>query len=164
MLTVLGQLVESRMVGTALYTASQSTQLRPGNPEVWETGTAISGFDLSNPRQPGLRSTEWVAGGGNVITATEELLFVAVPSYTQNLQPRPPHPAANRWFSDVHYFDISARTGTLHEEGVRAMRGQIKEKCKMQQAGDVLTGVFEVWNNRATTWIEPFRLAAGQPP
>jgi hypothetical protein len=101
-LSIGGWLQDSRMVGTALYIASQNYRPVTGTTNgLWEWGTVITSFDLANPEQPALRSTLWYAGYGNVVNATDTYLFVA----TQD--------PANWWQSLVQIIDITSPDGTM---------------------------------------------------
>ena len=56
-LPVPGQIIESRLVGTALYVASEVWQPQTNGSSVqWEQGTRILSFDLANPERPLARS------------------------------------------------------------------------------------------------------------
>jgi hypothetical protein len=71
-LPVEGTITESRLVGTALYVASETGRPRPGGGSVsWETGTQIASFDLATPAAPVARSTLWYPGGNNVVHASD---------------------------------------------------------------------------------------------
>ncbi|PYI80841.1 MAG: hypothetical protein DME26_20885, partial [Verrucomicrobia bacterium] len=90
-LPVSGWIAESRLVGAALYVASQTS--RPINGTggtTWEWGTMVTSFDLAQPTAPVVRDRQWVSGYGNVVTATDRFLFVA----TQD--------SANWWQATVH--------------------------------------------------------------
>src|SRR5436190_10918360 len=77
-----GSIQESRLVGTALYVASQTYLVKTNgtNSVVWEAGTLVSSLDLSNPDAPVAKDTVWHSGYDNVIAATDVFLFVAVAS------------------------------------------------------------------------------------
>jgi hypothetical protein len=72
-----GWVQDSRMVGTALYVASQNyrVQTNPTN-TIWEWGTVVTSFDLANPEKPVVRGTLWYPGYGNVVSATDTYLLV----------------------------------------------------------------------------------------
>src|SRR5262245_26292973 len=96
-----GSIDESRLVGTALYVASQTYQIRTNdtNSVLWEAGTRVTSLDLSNPAAPVARATLWYPGYENVIAATDVYLFAAVTS------------PANYWRSIVHCIHITAPGG-----------------------------------------------------
>src|SRR5262249_50924890 len=54
-LPITGWIQESRLVGTALYIASQFYRPLLGSSNTWEWGTLISSFDLANPDRPTAR-------------------------------------------------------------------------------------------------------------
>ena len=99
--SVSGWIQESRLVGSALYVASQTYQPVAGNASNWEGGTQVSSFDLSTPANPVVRDTLWSSGYGNVISATDEYLFVVTQDYT------------NWWQSILHCIDITNPDGAI---------------------------------------------------
>jgi hypothetical protein len=101
-LPVAGFIQESRLVGSALYVASQTYRsVASGSNSVWESGTLVSSFDLANPNSPVTRNTLWFPGYGGIVTATDRLLFVV----TQ-------HPT-NWWSSVIRSIDITQPDGTM---------------------------------------------------
>jgi hypothetical protein len=70
-----GSIQESRMVGTALYVATQT--YRPGTNGTWQYGSIVTAIDLAQPAAPVTRGGLWASGYGNVIAATDTYLFVA---------------------------------------------------------------------------------------
>ncbi len=154
-LPIQGTIKESRLVGTALYVASDayrkivSTNTVGG--EQWEWSTLLSSFDLSRPDQPAARSAEWVSGSGGVVTATDRFLFVAG---VQSGDGRPV----------IRVFDISAPDGTVVGVSTVEPLGEVKDKFKLNLDGDVLTVVSEQWSGVRTTWVETFSLANPSAP
>ena len=146
-----GSIQESRMVGTALYVASQSYRPVPGTTNTtWEWGTLVSSFDLATPDLPVSRGNLWYAGYGNVVTATDTYLFVV----TQD--------PANWWQSVVRIIDITAPDGTMSPYASLRTAGQVQDKFKLNYAGEVFTSVSEDWHwNNGTvlvTKLETFHL------
>ena len=91
------------MVGTALYVARKRRPVNSDDPKYaasWEWGTVVSAFDLANPAAPVVRNF-WYPGYGNVVTATDRFLFVAI------------RDAGNWWNSTIRVVDISAPDGTM---------------------------------------------------
>ena len=81
---VKGYIRESRLVGTALYIASQTYITKQAvNPTTgdsytrWEHGTQVSAFDLKTPSKPVARETVFYSGYNNDIYATDKFLFVS---------------------------------------------------------------------------------------
>lgn len=150
-LRVPGWIQESRMVGNALYVASQAYQPVPGSKESqWEWGSTISSFDLSNPTAPATKDTLWYAGYGNVIYATDRHLFVATQS------------TSNWWQSIVRCIDISAPDGAMKALASITVAGRVPDKFKLNESGDVLSVISENWNNSGggvVTVLETFSLA-----
>src|ERR1051326_4546130 len=123
-LPLTGNIQESRLVGTALYVAHE-TYLKKPTPTgelVWEWGTEVSSFDLSNQAAPLAKSSLWFSGSGNVISATDVFLFVSVVSPT------------NYWRSIVHCLDITAPDGTMNDVASIATAGRVKDKFKLNRS------------------------------
>lgn len=151
-LPVAGMISESRLVGTALYVASESYQpVAASGGTTWEWGTTVSAFDLAQPEAPIARSTLWFPGYGNVVTATDRLLFVA----TQ-------HPA-DWWRSIIRSIDITSPDGTMRAYETIEPKGRIPDKFKLRWEGGILTTISEDWRVRTgrtvTTMLETFRLS-----
>lgn len=157
-LTVEGSIQESRLVGKALYVASETYRpVLPSDPKLgttWEWGTFVSSFDLADPSAPLAKGSLWFAGSGNVVTATDRLLFVAT---------RDP---ANGWHSFIQIIDITDEHGAMTARGKISPRGQVPDKFKMNLAGDVFTVVSESWTDRTqwTSVLENFSLTNPQAP
>lgn len=139
-LEVPGYIQESRLVGTALYVASQTYRVVPVPPkspdgealEQWEYGTQITSFDLSDPDAPRRRDSLWFAGYGHTIHATDRFLFVVL------------NDPANWWQTVVRLVDISAPDGALQLAGSVRPAGHVADKFKLHLDGHVFTVVSEV--------------------
>ena len=150
-LAVNGYILESRLVGTALYVASQTYRPVTGTANnTWEWGTLVSSFDLADPAQPTARDTLWYSGYGNVVMATDRLLFVV----TQD--------PANWWQSIVRSIDITNPDGSMRAHESIRTAGRLPDKFKLRWDDGVLTTISEDWrsttNRRLTTKLETFRL------
>lgn len=146
-----GTIQESRLVGTALYVASQTYRPVAGTTNTaWEWGTLVSAFDLADPAAPVARNTLWYAGYGNVVTATDEYLFVV------NQHP------TNWWQSKVRVVDITDPAGTMNRYGSVTTAGRVLDKFKLDYTGTVLTTISEDWHwdggTRLVTKLETWRL------
>jgi len=146
-----GYIQESRLVGTALYVASQTCRPVTGTTNTaWEWGTLVSAFDLADPAAPVARNTLWYAGYGNVVTATDEYLFVV------NQHP------TNWWQSKVRVVDITDPAGTMNRYGSVSTAGRVPDKFKLNYTGTVLTTISEDWHwdggTRLVTKLETWRL------
>lgn len=152
-LSLPGQIQESRMVGTALYVASQTYRRAAATSEsVWEWGTIVSAFDLEDPAQPVARNVLWYPGYGNVVTATEEFLFVST------------QPSSWRNPSLVQCIDISSPDAQMAELATIRAAGFVADKFKLNVNGDVLTIISERRLNETNRWrpitvLETFSLA-----
>lgn len=157
-LPVSGTIQESRLVGEALYVASQTYRPIEGSKDgSWEWGTVVTSFDLANPTAPAKRQTQWYPGYGHVITATDRYLFVAIRDV--------------RWEgpSRVQCIDISSPDGTMEARGVVTPAGQVKDKFKMNLEGDVFSVISEQWITSSNRWttvtqVETFSMADPASP
>ena len=136
-LPVDGWVQESRLVGTALYVASQGYLPAPNSTTgEWRWGTTVAAFDLANPATPVARPSLWFGGQDNAVLATDRLLFVA----TQNYQTQPA----------VQIIDIAAPDGTLQALASVPTTGAVADKFKLNLAGDVLTTIADSFDPTAT--------------
>ena len=163
---VKGYIRESRLVGTALYIASQTYITKQAvNPETgdtytrWEHGTQVSAFDMKTPDKPVARETVFYSGYNNDIYATDKFLFVStsVPK--------------DYYKTDLRCIDISAPNGTMKEAATIRTAGRVADKFKMRLSGDTLTVISEELNrnsgdnrNRWLTTLETFSLANPHKP
>ena len=163
---VKGYIQESRLVGTALYIASQTyITMEAINPTTgdtytrWEYGTQVSSFDLENPAEPVERDSLFYSGYNNDIYATDKFLFVSTAVVQQYYK------------TDLRCIDISAPDGTMEEEATIRTAGRVADKFKMRLSGDTLAVVSEELNrntgeirNRWLTTLETFSLANPSKP
>ena len=148
-LPVPGYIIQSRLVGSALYVASASYRPVAGT-NTWEWGTLVSSYDLSAPAAPVARGTLWYPGYGNVVSATDRLLFVV----TQD--------PGNWWQSIVRAIDITAPNGAMNDYQTIRTAGRVPDKFKLNWDGSVLTTISEDWRStpgrNVTTRLETWRL------
>ncbi len=157
-LPIEGAILESRMVGTALYVAAQGyldVTLKGG--AEWQWGTALYSFDMADPAVPTVRSTLWFAGQGSAVMATDRYLFVAGKGDAAEAEPV------------VRVVDISAADGTLREVAGIATAGTVGDKFKMNLSGDVFTVISETFDaaNPTGLWrtsLQTFSLADASKP
>ncbi|MBU6399191.1 MAG: beta-propeller domain-containing protein [Verrucomicrobia bacterium] len=157
---VSGSILESRLVGSVLYVASQVYQPMSGASNgAWEWGTMVSSFDLSDPTQPVARQQLWYPSSyGSVVTATDQFFFLA----TQN----------SSWYqSVVRVIDISDPTGVMVDRKPIQPAGYVADKFKMNLGGSgtnaVFTVISEVVNTTSWTWtptLQTFSLADPTAP
>ena len=163
---VKGYIRESRLVGTALYIASQTYITKQAvNPATgdtytrWEHGTQVSAFDLKTPAKPVARETVFYSGYNNDIYATDKFLFVStsVPK--------------DYYKTDLRCIDISAPNGTMKEAATIRTAGRVADKFKMRLSDDTLTVISEELKsnssanrNRWLTTLETFSLANPHKP
>ena len=156
-LPIPGSIIESRMVGTALYVASQYCRPVSGSGgSTWEWGTLVSSFDLADPDRPVSRNTLWYDGYGNVVTATDTYLFVV----TQD--------PANWWRSVIRIIDVTAADGTMISRYSVRTAGQVQDKFKLNYANGIFTSISEDWHwdngSVLVTKLETFRLPEPDAP
>ena len=162
---VKGYIRESRLVGTALYIASQvyrQTEVVNKNGSIsmrWEHGTQVSSFDVKNPSKPNARDTLFYNGYNNDIYATDKFLFVSTAVPKQYYK------------TDLRFIDISAPDGSMNEAATIRTAGRVADKFKMRLAKGTLTVISETFNrngnnNRARweTTLETFSLANPDKP
>jgi hypothetical protein len=131
-----GSLVESRLVGAALYLVSQVYD------DAYRAGLVVTSYDLSDPAKPKLTDTLELGSYGGVIAATDRFLFVAR--------------ASEDWRrSVIDVVDISAPDGILVKRGQIPVAGQVPDKFKIQLKGDILTVVSAVPRNWSGDWSAP---------
>ncbi len=157
-LPVSGDIQESRLVGTALYVLTQAYRPVANKEGNWEWGTQIYAFDLSDPTAPVARPESWFAGYGNVLSANDRYLFVAITDNDGN--------------SQVYCVNIANPDGTMAKAGSIRVAGRVADKFKMHMDGDVLTVISEKWGYentsggqrwRPVTTLETFSLAEPTP-
>jgi hypothetical protein len=150
-LPISGTISESRLVGTALYVASETFRPFGGtNTSSWEWGTLLSSFDLSNPGMPVARDTLWFSGYGDVVSATDTYLFIGTQS------------ATNWWQTVVNLVDITDPAGKISAYGSITTAGQVLDKFKLNYSGTVFTAISEDWHwsggTQVVTRLETFSL------
>ncbi len=160
-LPVHGRIKESRLVGSALYIASEYYRQVPdaasadGSGQRWEWGTRVASFDFSDPDHPVARDEHWFPGYGNVLHATAESLFVSVRGADHG----------NWWQSKIQVFDIAAPDGSMPALGVIHPAGRVADKFKMNLDGDVFTVISETSRTvERATHIETFDVSDASRP
>ena len=147
-LSVEGYITESRLVGTALYVASQTYNEKV---EIGATsytpGIAVSSFDLEDPLKAVARNTLWYPGYNNVVSATDTLLFVASQSPTD-------------WSrSVIHTIDITSPDGRMAPYVSIQPAGTLRDKFKIDYQGTRFTCVSEEVKDVRRVRLETFFLA-----
>lgn len=149
-----GWIVESRMVGNALYVVSQSYYQRTvEGGTTWEPRTFLTSIDLTNPAAPVRRSSQALAGYSSTIYATDRYLVSATSNYQINA-------------SDLQLVDISSPTGEFAFLSTIRVAGSIADKFKLNIDGDTLTAISHRWdsNTRWMTTLENFSLTNPRAP
>ncbi len=157
---VSGQILESRMVGTALYIGSAAylpvevASTNKGASDVqWQWNTLVSSFDLADPAHPVARSTINVPGYSTTVTATDQFLFVA----TQNV--------TNWWQSQIQVIDISAPDGTATALTTIDPFGTVQDKYKMAMNGDTFSVIsYDSRPSPAVSRLQTFSMATPTAP
>jgi hypothetical protein len=147
-LSVDGTIAESRLVGTALYVASQTIRPVPGSGGgTWEWGTHIASFDLTVPDAPIARSTLWYSGYGNAVYATDTYFFAVTQDPTNWQQ------------SIVNAIDITAPDGTMSAYDSITPTGRVADKFKLNWCDGIFSVISEVSSSPLVTKLETFRMA-----
>lgn len=149
-----GWIVESRMVGNALYVVSQSYYQRTvEGGTTWEPRTFLTSIDLTNPAAPVRRSSQALAGYSSTIYATDRYLVSATWSSIYNE-------------SSLQLVDISSPTGEFAFLSTIKVAGSIVDKFKLNIDGDLLTAISHRWdsNTRWITTLENFSLVNPRAP
>lgn len=154
-----GSIQESRLVGSALYVTSQiyRNQIvsgRNGPETIWEYGSQVTSFDLSDPMAPVEKDSFWVPGYQNVIQATSEFLFVSTNGFGRT----------ERWNSTLSIIDISQPDGAMKELSVIRPAGRILDKFKIDVNNDVLRVISELQGRPVVTELETFDLTHPEKP
>ena len=127
-----GTLRESRMVGKVLYVAADVNRAETKD-SVAMWGCEITSFDLSDPAHPVKRDTIYLGGWANAVQATDQFFFVAKWS------------DAGSWLggskNTVDILDISAPDGTMRRGGQVEVPGNVDDKFKLHQNGEILAVV-----------------------
>ena len=108
-----------------------------------------------NPTALVARSSLWLSGYGNVVTATSNSLFVSADDPT------------NWWQSDLNCIDISAGDGSMKDVAVIQTAGQIGTPGDINLSGNVLTVVSQSQDQNdgtVATALETFSLANPAAP
>lgn len=157
-----GRILESRLVGTALYVGTDTWSPKSDRPEdagVWVNGTRLTGIDLAQPAQPVSRNSVWLPGSGNVVTATEQFLLVGIQTYD----------TGRWWDSRLHVLDIRDPAGAIREFTSLPLDGRLQDKFKVDVSDNILTAITAgpanangsgPWRSILTT----YRLADATPP
>jgi hypothetical protein len=162
-LDVSGYINTSRLVGSALYVASDAYQTTTSpdptggvSDVTYIYGTQLTSFDFSDPSTPLARNTLWFDGWNNsAVTATDRFFFVA---------------STTDWTtSAINVVDISSSDGAMAAKGTIQAAGNVADKFKMGLNGDVFTVISEVWDwtnpdNQTVSKLETFSLADPNEP
>lgn len=155
-LPVFGRIDTSRMVGAALYVASEGYRSVSNNVSYLPAnyGSQLTSVDFSNPSAPVVSGSLWQTGYGEVTTVSGNYLMVA--KY------------ADWTHSSVSIYDISAGNGTMVLSGTLSAAGVVKDKFKMAVNGDVVTVISEIWPSwnqnqwrQGETKLETFSISQG---
>lgn len=148
-----GKLVESRWVGTALYVATETWEPVNDGSGSWRPGTLVASFDFASPTAPVVRGTLWFPGAGNVVTATDSFLFVAI------AEDSPAWP----WRSTLEVLDISAPDATVATWVRIPLPGRVRDRSSIDLRDDALRVVVEALETTDTqrwvTVLESYRLS-----
>lgn len=156
-----GRILESRLVGSALYVATERWRTKSDVPEdsgTWVVGTEVTGIDLQNPAQPVAHDPSWIPGSGTVVTATEKFLLVGTQTYDNQ----------RWWDSTLFIFDIADPSGQVVELPSLPLGGRLQDKFKLDVSGNILTTITSGPQNadgsgRNVTTLRTYRLFVPTP-
>lgn len=145
-----GPIMESRLVGTALYTVSQfyapveetdaQTSRIAGH---WEYRLTVSSWDLAVPESPIHQGEHPISGSAQAVYATESALFIAVWIGAEQR-------------SEVEMIDISSSEGLLTPLSRIRIAGSVLHKFNMRLQDDVFTVISQKPIFPPSTWLETF--------
>ncbi|HMO64218.1 MAG TPA: hypothetical protein PKE47_03150, partial [Verrucomicrobiota bacterium] len=117
-----GQIIESRLVGTALYLAAQDYRETAGR---WENVLRVQPVDFADPAAPVVRAGLEFPGWPTALQATAEVLLLAEQAdYTR---------------TRVRVVDISDPHGAVRERATLPVPGRVADKFKLHARGDVVS-------------------------
>src|SRR6185503_971284 len=128
-----GSVLESRLVGAALYVVSQTWKQQEDDPGIWQAEVGVSGFDLAQAARPVAHPQITLRGFGSVVTATDTYLFVAMSSDETEAS----------WTQTLHVFGIADPSGVVRRVTRIPLNGTLRDKFKVHQRGDVVAVVTE---------------------
>jgi uncharacterized secreted protein with C-terminal beta-propeller domain len=146
-LPIHGWTIESRLVGSVLYVASNYYDTDSSGDA--SSGVEVASFDLTDPTAPVQRDAVDLPGYGFVVNATDNFFFVA--GYSSDWS-----------HSLVNVIGISDPTGALTNNGSAATAGYLYDKNNLGESNGVLTAVSQNWSSSAT--VETFSLAIPASP
>ncbi len=165
-LPVSGQILESRLAGTALYVAARVPDTSTSQ-WYYRTKIQITGFDLSVPSNPVVRNTVTLKtpeGDGysyfDAVQASSHFFMVAENSYRWDI---------GDTRSTVTLVDISNPDGTVTLRGRVALEGFVQDKFKLREEGGILSAISFYqgwWNNgrRSKTRLDNFDVSHPDSP
>lgn len=149
-LPVSGDIMESRLVGTALYAVSQSYEpVEEADAQTaqiakhWEYRLKVSSWDLAVPETPLHRGEHPISGSAQAVYATENALFIAVWISAERR-------------SEVEMIDISSPEGLLTPLSRIRIAGSVLHKFNMRLRDDVFTVISQKPVIPLSTWLETF--------
>ena len=143
-LLVDGDLLESRLVGTALYVAARvySEGNWYGRPEI-----QVTGFDLSDPAQPVKRNTVIISEQDTnsysyfgALQASDHFFLVG-----ENVWTYDPATSTSDYRTQLNVIDISSPDGTVALTSQVRVDGTVADKFKMREHGGTLSVVSDHW-------------------
>lgn len=139
-----GHIVESRLVGAALYLAAQDYRVAADR---WENVLRVQPVDFADPAAPVVRPGLEFPGWPTALQATSELLLLAEQEDWSRTR--------------VRVVDISDPRGAVRERAALPVPGRVADKFKLHAQGDIVSVIAESWSPRLVTTLRTFRLRAG---
>ncbi|MFN0067736.1 MAG: beta-propeller domain-containing protein [Limisphaerales bacterium] len=141
-----GQIVESRLVGSALYLATQAYRPRPSDGS-WENFLSVQPLDLADPARPVVRPGLEYSGWPTALQATADLLLVAEQAAHDQTR--------------VRVLDISDPQGAVTERTALPVPGRVADKFKLHARDGIVTVIAETWQPARATVLRTFGLRPG---
>lgn len=146
---LLGDLMDSRLVGNILYAATAHYNYYFVDNEVSKSqvsGTTVTSFDLSSAQNIGAVDIVNFEGTGHVVHATNMAMFVGTFDYRDDE-------------TSLTYVDISAPDGTMSVADQAIVPGRVADRFKMDVFNGVLRVVSNSSRNTRETYVTTFDLA-----
>jgi hypothetical protein len=142
-LPIHGRVLESRLVGTALYIATAADDYG-----TYHQSIRVTGYDLLDPARPIERNSVLIAKPAQdgysylgAVQASDACFMIAENLYVQS---------SGQCRTRVSLVDISSPTGTVRLRGAVSVAGLVRDKFKMQERAGVLTVISDVQSERHT--------------
>jgi uncharacterized secreted protein with C-terminal beta-propeller domain len=144
-----GEVVDSRLSGSRLYVTTFEWGWSVGSLASFSPRITVSGYDLSNPRQPVNLPSLPLSGYWPTMQGDSQTLLIAAGS-PQNWSQ-----------SSIHVVDIATPTGEPRLIKTLQTKGAIADKFKMRVSQGIVTAISNDWEwnadgSQRSNWVENF--------